>query len=118
MRLHETLASSFSRGLFDPRPTAPPCAIAEPGFACLGTLKSAADRVLAEGQPIGFLPPKSWPSDRIQSFIRLRNVFERPIVDPESADISLAGVEVVPGADLSKPPFVARCGPYVLVRTR
>ena len=31
----------------------------------------------------------------------------------------LAGIEAVPaGADVTRPPFVARCGPYVLVRTR
>ena len=118
VRLHETLASGFSRGLFDPRQTAPPCALAEPGFACLGTLKGAADGLLAEGQPIGFRPPRNWPADRIQSFIRLRNVLQRPIFDPEAADISLAGVDATPDADFSKPPFVARCGPYVLVRTR
>ena len=118
VRLHATLPSSFSRGLFDPRATLPPCPLGDPRFACLGTLKAAADRLLAEGQPIGFRPPASWPADRLVSFIRLRNVFQRPIVDPGAADISLAGVEAVPGADLSRPPFLARCGPYVLARTR
>ncbi len=118
VRLHETLASSFSRGLFDPRPRPAPCSLADPAFTCLGALKGAADRLLAEGQPIGFRPPQSWPADRLVSFIRLRNIFLRPIVDPGAADISLAGVEAAPGADFSQPPFVARCGPYVLVRTR
>jgi hypothetical protein len=116
--LHETLTSSFSRGLFDPRPRPAPCALADPSFTCLGTLKAAADRLLAEGQPIGFHPPNAWPSDRIVSFIRIRNVLERPIVDPTAADVSLAGVEAAPGADFSRPPFEAHCGPYVLVRTR
>lgn len=118
VRLHDTLASGFSRGLFDPRTSPPPCPLADPGFACLGTLKIAADRVLGEGQPIGFRQPKSWSTDRLQSFIRLRNVVQRPVVDPRSADVSLAGVEAAPGADFSRPPFLARCGPYVLVRTR
>ena len=118
VRLHETLASSFSRGLFDPRPRPAPCELSDPAFACLGTLKTAADRLLAEGQPIGFRPPRGWPVDRIASFIRLRNILERPIVGPASADVSLAGVEAAPGADFSRPPFLARCGPYVLVRTR
>ncbi|MCM3876179.1 MAG: glycosyltransferase family 39 protein [Thermoanaerobaculia bacterium] len=118
VRLHGTLASGFSRGLFDPRPSPPPCALADPGFACLGTLKIAADRVLGEGQPIGFRPPASWTTDRLQSFIRLRNVVERPVVEPAAAEVSLAGVEAAPGADFSRPPFLARCGPYVLVHTR
>ena len=118
VRLHETLASAFSRGLFDPRSSKVPCVLADPGFACLGTLKSAADRLLGAGQPIGFRPPRNWPADRIASFIRLRNVLQRPILDPPAADVSLAGVEVTPGADFSRPPFEARCGPYVLVRTR
>ena len=118
VRLHETLASSFSRGLFDPRPHPAPCSLKDPGFACLGALKSAADGLLAEGQPIGFRPPRTWPADHIVSFIRLRNVFQRPIVDLAAAEISLAGVEAAPSADFSRPPFVARCGPYVLVRTR
>ncbi len=118
VRLHETLPSSFSRGLFDFRPSVAPCLLGDPAFSCLGTLKAAADRILGEGQPIGFRPPRSWPADRIVSFIRLRNVLQRPILDPEAADISLAGVEAAPGADFARPPFVARCGPYVLVRTR
>ncbi len=118
VRLHGSLASSFSRGLFDPRVRAAPCPLGDPLFACLGTLKAAADRLLAEGQPIGFRPPASWPADRLVSFIRLRNVLQRPIVDPGAADISLAGVEAAPGADFPRPPFVARCGPYVLARTR
>jgi hypothetical protein len=118
VRLHETLLSSFSRGLFDPRQRPAPCALGDPAFACLGGLKGVADRILAPGQPVGFLPPKSWPADRISSGIRLRNVLQRPIVDPASAGVSLAGVEETPGADLSKPTFLARCGPYVLVRTR
>ncbi len=118
VRLHGTLASSFSRGLFDPRPRPAPCALADPAFTCLGTLKTVADGLLGEGQPIGFRPPRSWPSDRLVDFIRLRNVFQRPIVEPPVAEISLAGVEAVPGADFSRPPFLARCGPYVLARTR
>ena len=117
-RLHGTLASSFSRGLFDPRPRPAPCLLADPAFVCLGSLKGAVDRLLAEGQPIGFRPPRAWPEDRLVSFIRLRNVLQRPIVDPPVADISLAGVEAVPGADFSRPPFLAHCGPYVLARTR
>jgi hypothetical protein len=118
VRLHETLPSSFSRGLFDPRTRAAPCPLGDPTFSCLPTIKKAADGFLGAGQPIGFRPPKSWPADRFASFIRLRNVLERPIVDPVDADFSLASVEVAPGADFSKPPFLARCGPYVLVRTR
>jgi hypothetical protein len=118
VRLHETLPSSLSRGLFDPRPRATPCVLSDPAFSCLGTLKGAVDRALAVGQPIGFRPPASWAGDRLMSFIRLRNVFQRPVVDPPDADVSLAGVEAAPGADYSRPPFLARCGPYVLVRTR
>lgn len=116
--LHETLASSFSGALFDPRSRPVPCPLADPALACLATLKSAADRLLGDGQPIGFRPPRDWPADTAASFIRLRNVFQRPILDPAAADISLAGVEAAPGADFSRPPFEARCGPYVLVRTR
>lgn len=119
VRLHETLRSSLSGGLFDPRPRPAPCAASDPAIACLATLKSTADTLLRTGQPIGFLPPKDWPADPHSSFIRLRNFFERPVLDPASAEVSLAGVEVVrPGADLSKPPFVAHCGPYVMARTR
>jgi hypothetical protein len=119
VRLHETLASSFSGGLFDPRSRPVPCAPEDPAFACLTTLKRTADTLLKPGQPMGFLPPKDWPADPHSSFIRLRNVFERPVLDPLSADVSLGGVEVVlPGADLTKPPFVAHCGPYVMARTR
>ncbi len=118
VRLHETFASSFSRGLFDPRQRPAPCALGDPSFACLGGLKGVADGILAPGQPLGFLPPKSWPADRIVDFIRLRNVVERPIVDPAAADVSLGGVEALPGAESPQLPILARCGPYVLVRTR
>jgi hypothetical protein len=119
VRLHDSLASSFSGGLFDPRPRPVPCAPADPAIACLATLKRAADTLLAPGEPMGFLPPKDWPADGHSSFIRLRNVFERPVLDIHSAAVSLGGVEVVqPGADLTKPPFVAHCGPYVMARTR
>jgi hypothetical protein len=118
VRLHDTLPSSFSRGLFDPRPRAAPCLLGDPAFSCLGTLKSAADKLLAEGQPIGFRPPQGWPAERLVSFIRLRNVFRRPVLDPAAAAVSLAGVETAPDPAFSRPPFEARCGPYVLVRTR
>ncbi|MEO8055549.1 MAG: glycosyltransferase family 39 protein, partial [Acidobacteriota bacterium] len=118
VRLHDTLASSFSGGLFDPRPRPAPCAPSDPAIACLATLKRTADTLLKPGQPVGLLPPKDWPADPHSSFIRLRNAFERPVLDIHSADVSLGGVEAVPGADLSKPPFVAHCGPYVMARTR
>jgi hypothetical protein len=118
VRLHETLSSSFSRGLFDLRLRPAPCELAIPAYTCLGTLKDAADRVLAAGQPIGFLPPAGWPADRLVDFIRLRNVLQRPVVEPASSNVTLAGVEATQGADFSKPPFLARCGPYVLARTR
>ena len=118
VRLHETLLSSFSRGLFDLRLRPAACELAVPAYTCLGTLKGSVDGVLPAGRPIGFLPPADWPPDRLVDFIRLRNVLQRPVVDPASSDVALAGVEAAPGADFSKPPFLARCGPYVLVRTR
>ncbi len=119
VRLHEYAGLEFfPRALRPPSCARSPCSLADPAFACLGTLKTAADRLLAEGQPIGFRPPRGWPNGQIVSFIRLRNIFHRPIVDPVAADISLAGVEAAPGADFSRPPFVDRCGPYILARTR
>lgn len=118
VRLHEDLAASFSGALFDPRPRPVSCSLADPAFSCLVALKGTADGLLGEGRPIGFRPPQGWPADSHASFIRLRNVFERPVVVPADADVSLAGVDAVPGADFSRPPFVARCGPYVLARTR
>lgn len=119
VRVHETFGGSFSGGLFDPRPRPAPCDPKDPAIACLTTLKKTADTLLRPGAPVGFLPPRDWPADPHSSFIRLRNVFERPVLAPASAEVSLAGVEVVlPGADVSRPPFVDHCGPYVMARTR
>jgi hypothetical protein len=110
---------SFSRGLFDPRRADVSCPIADPGYTCLAVLKSEADRLLPPGRPIGLRTPRGWPSDYWSSVQRLANVLLRPVVLPVEAEIMLAGMEDVPaGMDVARPPFVARCGPYVLVRTR
>jgi hypothetical protein len=77
------------------------------------------DRLLPPGQPLGLvtLTPRGWPSDYWSSTQRLANALLRPVVLPGEAEILLAGIEAVPaGADVARPPFVARCGPYVLVR--
>lgn len=110
---------SFSRGLFDPRRVDVPCPVANQGYSCLAVLKSEADRLLPPGQPVGLLTPRGWPSDYWSSTQRLANALLRPVASPGEAEIMLAGIESVPaGADVARPPFVARCGPYVLVRTR
>jgi hypothetical protein len=112
---------SFSRGLFDPRRVDAPCSLTDRAYSCLAVLKNEVDRLLPPAQPLGLLTltPRGWPSDYWSSTQRLANAFLRPVALPGEADIMLAGIEAVPaGADVTRPPFVARCGPYVLVRTR
>lgn len=117
LRLHGRLLESFSRGLFDPRRVDVPCVVLDPGYSCLATLKVEADRLLRDGQRMGLLTPRGWPSDYWSSTLRLSNVLLRPVDLPGKAEILLAGVEAMPaGADSSREPFLARCGPYILVR--
>jgi hypothetical protein len=119
VRPYGRFLESFSRGLFDPRRVDVPCPVADQGYSCLAVLKSEADRLLPLGQPIGLLTPRGWPSDYWSSTQRLANALLRPVTSSSEAEIMLAGIEAVPaGADVARPPFVARCGPYVLVRTR
>jgi Dolichyl-phosphate-mannose-protein mannosyltransferase len=119
VRPHGPFLESFSRGLFDPRRVDVPCSVADQGYTCLAVLKSEADRLLRPGKPVGLLTPRGWPSDYWSSTQRLANALLRPVASPGDAEIMLAGIEAVPaGADVARPPFVARCGPYVLVRTR
>ena len=82
-------------------------------------LKNEADRLLPPGRPLGLVTPRGWPSDYWSSTQRLANTLLRPVVLPGEAEIMLAGIEAAHAdADFTRPPFVARCGPYVLVRTR
>jgi Dolichyl-phosphate-mannose-protein mannosyltransferase len=119
VRPHGPFLESFSRGLFDPRRVDVPCSVADQGYSCLAVLKSEVDRLLRPGQPVGLLTPRGWLSDYWSSTQRLANALLRPVVSPGEAEIMLAGIEAVPaGADVARSPFVARCGPYVLVRTR
>lgn len=113
------LLESFSAGLFDPRRVDVSCPMADQGYTCLAVLKNEVDRLLPPGRPLGLRTPRGWPSDYWSSVQRLANELLRPVVLPGEAEIMLAGIEEVPaGADVTRPPFVARCGPYVLVRTR
>ncbi|HEX7616104.1 MAG TPA: glycosyltransferase family 39 protein [Thermoanaerobaculia bacterium] len=110
---------SFSWGLFDPRRVDVSCPVADQGYTCLAVLKDEVDRLLPPGKPLGLRTPRGWPSDYWSSTQRLANEILRPVVLPGEAEIMLAGIEEVPaGMDVARPPFVARCGPYVLVRTR
>jgi 4-amino-4-deoxy-L-arabinose transferase-like glycosyltransferase len=121
VRPHGRFLASFSRGLFDPRRVDVPCPVADQGYSCLAVVKIEADRLLPPGRPIGLftVTPRGWPSDYWSSTQRLANELLRPVALPGEAEIMLAGVEAVPaGADVTRAPFVARCGPYVLVRTR
>ena len=119
VRVHDSLLAGFSRGLFDVRLKPEDCPLDKPSYACLAKLKAAADQLLEKGEPIGFLIPRGWPADSYTSLRRLGNVFLRPVSLISDARIALAGVEAVPaGADLSRPPFIAACGPYALVRVR
>ena len=119
VRPYEFFLASFSRGLFDPRRVEAPCSVADQAYSCLAVLKNEADRLLPPGRPLGLVPPRGWPSDYWSSTRRLSNALLRPVVLPGEAEIMLAGIEAVPaGADVARPPFVGRCGPYVLVRTR
>lgn len=112
VRLHETLGAGFSGSLFDVRLAPPSCSLDSPSFTCLGSLKADADRLLVPGEPIGLDPPAGWPPDFYASLNRLGNVLLRPVVRPPRARIALVGL------DAAKEPFLASCGPYVLVRTR
>jgi 4-amino-4-deoxy-L-arabinose transferase-like glycosyltransferase len=119
VRPYSRFLESFSRGLFDPRRVDASCPVADQGYTCLAILKSEADRLLPPGKPLGLRTPRGWPSDYWSSAQRLANALLRPVALPGEADLMLAGIEDVPaGADIMRPPFVARCGPYVLVRTR
>ncbi|MEO8586097.1 MAG: glycosyltransferase family 39 protein [Acidobacteriota bacterium] len=112
-------AAAWSRGLFDPRRADIGCPVSDLGYSCLAVLKGEADRLLGPGQPVGLVTtlPRGWPSDYWSSTQRLANELLRPVALPGEAEILLAGIELVPaGADVSRPPFLARCGPYVLVR--
>ena len=119
VRPHGSLLAAFARGLFDPRRIDVSCPVADPGYSCLAVLKSEADRLLPPGQPVGLhtTTPRGWPSDYWSSTQRLANELQRPVALPNESEIFLGGIEAVPaGADLARLPFVARCGPYVLVR--
>ena len=119
VRPEGSFLASFSRGLFDPRRVEAPCHVEDRAYSCLAVLKNEADRLLPPGRPLGLVSPRGWPSDYWSSTQRLSNELLRPVVLPGEAEIMLAGIEAVPaGADVTRPPFVARCGPYVLVRTR
>jgi 4-amino-4-deoxy-L-arabinose transferase-like glycosyltransferase len=121
VRPHGSFLAAFLRGMFDPRRVDVSCPVADQGYSCLAVLKSEVDRLLPPGQPLGLLTltPRGWPSDYWSSTQRLANALLRPVALPGEAEIMLAGIEAVPaGADVARPPFVARCGPYVLVRTR
>ncbi len=121
VRPHSRFLAAFSRGLFDPRRFNTPCLVSESGYTCLAQLKMDADRLLKPGQPLGLYltTPRGWPPDHWISRQRLANEMLRPVSFPNEADIMLAGVESVPaGADVAREPFVAHCGPYVLVRSR
>ena len=119
VRPHSRFLEFFSWGLFDPRRVDVSCSAADQGYTCLAVLKSEADRLLRSGQPIGLLTPRGWPSDYWSSSQRLANALLRPVTSPGEAEIMLAGIEAAHAdADFARPPFVARCGPYVLVRTR
>jgi 4-amino-4-deoxy-L-arabinose transferase-like glycosyltransferase len=119
VRLHGHFLESFSWGLFDPHRVDVPCSAADQGYTCLAVLKSEADRLLPPGQPVGLLTPRGWPSDYWSSTQRLANALLRPVTSPGEAEIMLAGIEAAHAdADFTRLPFVARCGPYVLVRTR
>lgn len=112
-------AAAWSRGLFDPRPVGIACPIADRGYSCLAVLKHEADRILRPGQPLGLFTttPRGWSLDYWSCTQRLANVLLRPVTLPQEAEILLGGIEAVPaGMDVSRPPFLARCGPYVLVR--
>lgn len=119
VRLHGRFLESFSLGLFDPYRVEVPCSVADQGYTCLAVLKGEADRLLRPGQPVGLLTPRGWPSDYWSSTQRLANALLRPVTSPGEAEIMLAGIEAAHAdADFTRPPFVARCGPYVLVRMR
>ncbi|MGZ5430009.1 MAG: ArnT family glycosyltransferase [Thermoanaerobaculia bacterium] len=117
VRPYGRFLESFSRGLFDPRRVHVPCPVTDERYSCLAVLKSEADRLLAPGQPLGLRTPRGWPSDYWTSTQRLANEFLRPVTSPNDAEILLGGMEAVPaGMDVSRWPFLARCGPYVLVQ--
>ncbi len=117
-RLHGSLRSAFSRGLFDWREKAPECPQTDSSFTCLATLKREADSLLRPGQPVGLFTPRGWPQDYWASTNRLANAWRRPVALPSIAEITLAGEEALPKAEGAHLPVVAHCGPYILVRTR
>ena len=113
VRLHETFLAAFSGSLFDWRVRAPDCLLSDPSYTCLATLKTAADRLLPPGQPIGLLTPRDWPVDIYSAKNRLANILLRPVVLPDLASVTFEGSEAA-GAESP----LARCGPYALVARR
>ncbi len=119
VRPEGSVFASLSQGLLDSRRVDVSCPLTEQGYTCLAVLKTEVDLLLPPGRPLGLRTPRGWPPDYWSSVQRLANELLRPVVLPGEAEIMLAGIEEVPaGADVTRPPFVARCGPYVLVRTR
>jgi len=109
--LHETLPAAFAGGLFDWHLAASACVPGGPDPRCLAEMTVEADRLLGPGEPIGLLTPRAWPDNYYIATNRLSNILLRPVVLPDLARVTLAGVE-------SPAPPLARCGPYALVRSR
>ena len=109
--------SSFDGELFRPAAAAHALRPQGPCTACASRRsRRPRTRSLPPGEPIGFSPPTGWPADRIVNFIA-------PEHPPEARRRSGGPAIALEGADSPRAPegadqLVARCGPYVLVRTR
>lgn len=112
-RIHRNLPGAFARGLFDVRQRPPDCPAAD--RACVARLKQALDGLLASGEPVGFIAPRSWGDDFYGSKNRLGNALLRPVEAPGRARMTFAAVDALPpGTDPARPPEEASCGPYVV----
>jgi hypothetical protein len=112
VRLHDSLPSALSRGLFDFRLNASACTLSTESYACLVDLKRESDRLLIPGEPIGLEPLPGWPADYYASLNRLGNTFRRPVSLPKDARVALVS------RGSARTPPLASCGPYALVAGR
>ena len=90
------VASAFSGGLFDPRPS--PCPARARTRRSRVSRRSSARRttLLKPGEPIGFLPPKDWPGrPALQPHPAPQRLRAARRGLPRSAAVSAGGVEVV-----------------------
>jgi hypothetical protein len=110
VRLHATIPSAFSRGLFDFRERDATCDVRSASYTCLSVIRKELDERLPSGSPIGLFRAQGFSEDLYAGHNRLGNELLRPVVWPEGADLVLTS-EPHPEARLE-----LECGPYRVYR--